>query len=148
NGHEAPYLNRIIDLQFPDWLPEDILMKQDKMSMASGIEARVPFLDYQLVEFALRLPPKLKLRGRTTKYLLRTYAARYLPPAAAGRRKMPFYVPLERFLGHGRFREMVEDTLSERVVRERGLFQPAAVAKLRTALDHGEFLFAKQVFSL
>lgn len=148
NGHEAPYLNRIIDLQFPDWLPEDILMKQDKMSMASGIEARVPFLDYQLVEFALRLPPRLKLRGRTTKYLLRRYAARYLPPAAAGRRKMPFYVPLERFLGDSRFRDMVDDTLSERVVRERGLFRPEAVTRLRTALDHGEFLFAKQVFSL
>jgi asparagine synthase (glutamine-hydrolysing) len=148
NGHEAPYLNRIIDLQFPDWLPEDILMKQDKLSMASGIEARVPFLDYQLVEFALRVPPRLKLRGRTTKYLLRTYAARHLPPAAAGRRKMPFYVPLERFLSDHRFREMVDDTLSEQTVRDRGLFKPEAVARLRTSMERGEFLFAKQVFSL
>lgn len=144
----APMLNRIIDLQFRDWLPEDILTKQDKMSMAGGIEARVPFLDHRLVEYVLRVPPRLKLRGGVTKYLLRAYARRLLPPEAVDRRKMPFYVPLENFLGHARFREIMEDTLSDRAVRERGLFRPAAVAKLRNALAQGEFLVAKQVFSL
>jgi asparagine synthase (glutamine-hydrolysing) len=145
---DAPFLNRIIDLQFRDWLPEDILMKQDKLSMASGIEVRVPFLDYQLVEYLLRVPPRLKIRGASNKHLLRAYAARYLPASAVDRRKMPFYVPLENFLGHARFRDLVEDTLGDRTVRERGLFQPEAVRGLRDALLHGEFLVAKQVFSL
>ncbi len=144
----APILNRVIDLQFRDWLPEDILTKQDKMSMASGIEARVPFLDHRLVEYVLRVPPRLKLRGGATKYLLRAYARRLLPTEAVERRKMPFYVPLEHFLGHPRFRDIMEDTLSDRVVRERGLFRPEAVARLRNALAQGEFLVAKQVFSL
>ncbi|HSA55899.1 MAG TPA: asparagine synthase (glutamine-hydrolyzing), partial [Gemmatimonadaceae bacterium] len=62
-GPNVPLLNRIIDLQFDHWLPDDILTKQDKVSMASGIEVRVPFLDYQLVEYALRLPPRMKIRN-------------------------------------------------------------------------------------
>jgi asparagine synthase (glutamine-hydrolysing) len=148
NGDHVPYLNRIIDLQFPDWLPEDILMKQDKMSMASGIEARVPFLDYQLVEYLLRVPPRLKIRGGTNKSLLRQYAARYLPEAAATRRKMPFYVPLDNFLGDKYFREMVGETLSDRAVRERGVFRPESVARLRGASGQGDFLYGKQLFSL
>jgi asparagine synthase (glutamine-hydrolysing) len=148
NGDHVPYLNRIIDLQFADWLPEDILMKQDKMSMASGIEARVPFLDYQLVEYLLRVPPRLKIRGGTNKSLLRQYAARYLPQAAATRRKMPFYVPLDNFLGDKYFREMVGETLSDRAVRDRGVFRPESVARLRAASGQGDFLYGKQLFSL
>jgi len=108
----------------------------------------VPFLDYQLVEYLLRVPPRLKIRGSSNKHLLRAYAGRYLPASAVDRRKMPFYVPLENFLGHARFRDLVEDTLHDRAVRDRGLFQPEAVRGLRDALLQGEFLVAKQVFSL
>jgi asparagine synthase (glutamine-hydrolysing) len=145
----TPFLNRIIDLQFDHWLPDDILTKQDKLSMASGIEARVPFLDHELVEFALRVPPRLKIRGRTTKLLLRRYAARILPPAAVRRRKMPFYVPFERFLGSPPFRELLEDTLSEAAVRRRGLFDPEAIRRLRRLADEGrDFIYPKQLFSL
>ena len=144
----APELNRIIQLQFSHWLPEDILMKQDKMSMASGIEARVPFLDHELVEYALKIPPKLKIRGGTTKYLLRRYAQRILPPQVVKRRKMPFYVPLEKYFDDPAFREIVEDTLSENSVRNRGFFRPEAVTRLREAMSRREFLFVKQAFSL
>ena len=144
----APWLNRIIDLQFDHWLPDDILTKQDKMSMASGVEVRVPFLDYELVEYALRLPPRLKIQGKTTKAILRRFAARYLPSPAAQRPKVPFYVPFENFIGHAAFQEMLADCLSERVVRERGLFRPDAIARLRERTHAGEFIFAKQVFSL
>ena len=144
----APELNRILHLQFAHWLPEDILMKQDKMSMASGIEARVPFLDHELVEYALKIPPALKIRGGVTKYLLRRYAGRVLPPAVVNRRKMPFYVPLEKYFEDPAFRDMVEDTLSERSVRRRGFFRPEAVARLRQAMSQREFVFVKQAFSL
>jgi len=57
----APYLNKILHLQFSHWLPDDILLKQDKLSMANAIEARVPFLDHELVEYTLRMPPSLKI---------------------------------------------------------------------------------------
>jgi asparagine synthase (glutamine-hydrolysing) len=144
----APELNRIIHLQFSHWLPEDILMKQDKMSMAGGIEARVPFLDHELVEYALKIPPALKIRGGVTKYLLRRYAARILPEPVVKRRKMPFYVPLEKYFADPLFRDMVEDTLSETSVRNRGFFRPEAVARLRQAMSRQEFVFVKQAFSL
>jgi asparagine synthase (glutamine-hydrolysing) len=144
----APELNRILHLQFAHWLPEDILMKQDKMSMAGGIEARVPFLDHELVEYALRIPPALKLRGGASKYLLRRYASRVLPETVVKRRKMPFYVPLEKYFTEPVFRDMVEDTLSEQSVRRRGFFRPEAVARLRQAMSRQEFVFVKQAFSL
>jgi asparagine synthase (glutamine-hydrolysing) len=144
----TPYLNRILDLQFAHWLPDDILAKQDKLSMASGVEVRVPFLDHQLVEYALRLPPRLKIARRDNKIILRRAAARYLSPRAARRRKIPFYVPFERFMADPAFQEMLADCLSERAVRERGLFRPQAVAQLRARTHAGEFIFAKQLFSL
>nr|MDP9179187.1 asparagine synthase C-terminal domain-containing protein [Gemmatimonadota bacterium] len=147
-GKNIPLLNRIIDLQFEHWLPDDILTKQDKLSMASGIEARVPFLDYKLVEYMLRMPPDLKIRRGTVKYALREYAKRLLPPDAARRRKRPFYVPLEKFLHDPGFVAMANDTLSDRVVRDRGIFHPQAVARLRNQLRSGGFIEAKQVFSL
>jgi asparagine synthase (glutamine-hydrolysing) len=144
----VPLLNRLLHLQFPHWLPDDILLKQDKMSMANGIEARVPFLDHELVEYTLQLPPHLKIHRGGTKVILRRYAERLLPRQAARRRKMPFYVPLSGFFGEPAFREMVEDTLAPRVVRERGLFQPAAIERLRGQVARGDFVHAKQVFSL
>jgi asparagine synthase (glutamine-hydrolysing) len=144
----APFLNRVLHLQFAHWLPEDILTKQDKMSMAHAIEARVPFLDHELVEYVLRVPPSLKIRGRQTKYLLRRYAARLLPPSIAARRKMPFYMPIERRFGAAAYQELVDDTLSDRAVRSRGLFRPDTVARLRQLMRGGEFMYAKQVFSL
>jgi asparagine synthase (glutamine-hydrolysing) len=145
---DAPYLNRILDLQFAHWLPDDILMKQDKLSMAHGVEARVPFLDHELVEYALRLPPSLKIRGIASKAVLRRYAAGVLPRAVSSRRKMPFYVPVEKYLAQPAFRDIVDDTLSESSVRSRGLFLPKAVASLRASVHGGEFLYARQVLSL
>jgi asparagine synthase (glutamine-hydrolysing) len=142
------YLDRILGLQYDSWLPDDILTKQDKMSMAHGIEARVPFLDHELVEFTLTLPPSLKIRRGASKYILRRYASRLLPSTTARRRKMPFYVPAERYLAEPAFRDMVADTLSERAVRARGLFRPAAVAALVSKLESGEFMFVKQAISL
>ncbi|MGH9766286.1 MAG: asparagine synthase (glutamine-hydrolyzing), partial [Blastocatellia bacterium] len=109
----APYLNRVLHLQFDHWLPDDILMKQDKMSMAHAIEARVPFLDHELVEYALRLPPAMKIRAGASKYILRRYARRLLPKRATTRRKMPFYVPIEQYFADPKFQELMADTLSE-----------------------------------
>jgi asparagine synthase (glutamine-hydrolysing) len=143
-----PLLNRILDLPFHDWLPDDILTKQDKVSMASGVEVRVPFLDPELVEFALRLPPHLKIRRNRVKVALREYASRVLPPRAANRGKQAFYVPLERFMQERRYLDVVEDTLSDRVVRQRGWFEPSVITRIREQTLTGDFLYGKQVFSL
>lgn len=145
---DVPFLNRIIDLQFEHWLPDDILMKQDKMSMAHSIEGRVPFMDHELVEYVLRVPPKLKIRGGVCKYLLRRYAERMLPAAVTARKKQPFYVPLENYFRQPAFQELMHDSLSEQAVRNRGIMRPEAVARLCRSMDSGEFMYAKQVLSL
>ncbi len=123
-------------------------MKQDKLSMAHGVEVRVPFLDHELVEYALAIPPSLKLRGWRSKAILRRYAAGILPRTVALRRKMPFYVPVESYFAEPVFRELVGDILSERCVRSRGIFRPEAVARLQAAVRGGDFVRAKQVLSL
>ena len=73
-------LNRMLYVDTKLWLPDDLLARGDKMSMAASLEARVPLLDHKLVEFAAALPPHLKIHRLTRKYLLRKVAARYLPP--------------------------------------------------------------------
>jgi asparagine synthase (glutamine-hydrolysing) len=148
DGRDVPFLNRAIDLQFEHWLPDDILTKQDKVSMAHGLEVRVPFLDHELVEYALSIPPRLKIRRFVSKWLLRRYAERLLPKSVTSRRKMPFYVPVERYLEQPRFRELVGDALTERALRERGIFRPEAVARLRSSVASGEFLYSKQLLSI
>ncbi len=147
-NNNAPYLNRILDLQFPHWLPDDILMKQDKVSMAHAVEGRVPFLDHELVEYALKIPPSLKIKGKSTKYILRQYAKRVLPENVVTRKKMPFFVPMEKYFSEPVFQEFVRDTLSEQAVRARGIFRFDTVSKLIQSMDKGEFVFVKQVFSL
>jgi asparagine synthase (glutamine-hydrolysing) len=146
--NKAPYLNRILHLQFSHWLPDLILMRQDKMSMAHGIEARVPFLDHELVEYVLKLPPSLKIRAGKTKYILRQYANRILPKQVTMRRKMPFYVPLEKCFSEPAFQTFVQDALSNAAIVSRGILSPQAVSKLRRSMHRGEFVFVKQVFSL
>src|SRR5438477_11295233 len=73
-------------------------MRQDKMSMASGLETRVPFLDHELVELAFRLPAKAKLRNGTTKYLLKQIAGQFLPASLLHRPKVGFGFPLKPWL--------------------------------------------------
>ena len=71
-----------------------------------------------------------------------------LPKRVTSRRKMPFYVPVEKYLEEPSFRELVGDTLTERALRERGIFRPEAVEKLRASVASGEFLYSKQLHSI
>lgn len=146
--HRRAHLDRLLSLQFDHWLPDNMLLRQDKTGMAHSIEGRVPFLDHELIEFALKLPTRMKIRRMTGKYLLRRYAAGFLPPKVAHRKKMPFYVPVENYFEHPEFRKLMDDVLGEDAVRRRGIFRPEAVERLRGMMHKREFLFVKQVFSL
>ncbi len=143
------YLDRLLAAQFTDWLPDNILARLDKMTMAHGLEARTPYLDHRLVEFLRAVPDHLKL-GRLggNKVLLRRWAERMMPRATAWRRKRPFYIPVENYLGHPVFRGLVEETLSPTQVARRGYFRPAAVAGMVGGLRRGEFLGIKRVVAL
>jgi asparagine synthase (glutamine-hydrolysing) len=108
-------------------------MKQDQMSMAASIESRVPFLDHPLVEFTARLPERLKLRGSTTKWVLRQAMKDKLPAEILSRRKMGFPVPVGAWL-RGPFRGLLDEyVLSERALG-RGLFRADTVRRL--VADH------------
>jgi asparagine synthase (glutamine-hydrolysing) len=110
------------------FLPDDMLTKVDRASMAVGLEARVPLLDPRLVEFAWRLPLSMKLRGHQGKWILRELLAKYLPRPLVTRVKSGFSIPLDRWL-RGPLREWAESLLEERRVREDGFFQAFPIRK-------------------
>ncbi len=91
-------LDRMLYVDTKVWLPDDILLKGDKMTMATGLELRVPFLDHELVEFAATLPANLKVRGRWGKVLLREAMRGRVPEPILKRSKKGFPVPTESWL--------------------------------------------------
>jgi asparagine synthase (glutamine-hydrolysing) len=111
------------------YLPNDLLVKVDIATMAVSLEARSPFLDHHLIEFAASLPENLKLRGLTTKYLLKRMLKKLLPAENLDRRKMGFGVPIGHWF-RGKLQHFLRETiLSERAL-SRGLFRPEAVKQL------------------
>jgi asparagine synthase (glutamine-hydrolysing) len=108
---------------------QELLMKQDQMSMASSIESRVPFLDDRLVEHVAAMPGRLKLRGWTTKAVLRAAVRDLVPPAILARRKMGFPVPVGRWL-RGSFWPVVEELVLGLRARDRGFFNPHTLRQL------------------
>lgn len=120
---DAEPLNGFLALDLLTWLPGDLLAKVDRMTMAHAVEARVPYLDHQLVEFALGLPACLKRRGLRNKVLLRRLAATRLPAATANRAKQGFTVPLRKWLEEG-LGDYAEDLFAESRFRQQGLFNP------------------------
>jgi len=123
-------------LQYVDsklYLPADILVKADRMSMAHSLEARVPFLDRRVVELARRMPTRMRLRGLTSKHVLRTVMRDRLPPAVTRGKKRGFSAPMPAWFA-GPLREFTADMLSSDRLRRQGLFRPEVVA--RYIADH------------
>jgi asparagine synthase (glutamine-hydrolysing) len=128
----ADVLERMTHADLQTYLVE-LLMKQDQMSMAASIESRVPFLDHHLVEAALAIPSRQKLRGFTTKAVLREALREVVPKPILTRKKMGFPVPMGRWLREQHWPLVQELVLSPRALA-RGHFQPEALQKL--AEDH------------
>lgn len=125
---ESP-LERALFADVMLYLPYDLLVKVDIASMAHGLEARSPFLDHKVMEFAAALPPGLKLHGSQTKFFLKRAFADLLPREIRERRKMGFGVPLHRWLRQ-ELKQPAHDILLDRRSIERGYFKPAAVRQL------------------
>jgi asparagine synthase (glutamine-hydrolysing) len=140
--------NRMLSLQFEHWLPDDILCKLDKMTMAHSLEGRVPFMDHEFVELVMSMPPGYKIGSKGNKLLLRNYLAKTGALGSAKRKKKPFYIPINQYLTTEPLKGMVNELLSESSVKKRGLFRWEAIRDLRQAADQPGFLFGKQIFSL
>jgi asparagine synthase (glutamine-hydrolysing) len=127
---DSEFLNQMLYVDSKIFMASLSLTYNDKMSMASSVEVRVPFLDRELAEFvAWNVPPDLKLKGRlrpTTKYIFREAMKEILPDEVLRQPKAGFGAPADYWLAND-LREMVDDLLSETRVRERGLFRPDAV---------------------
>ena len=137
-------LNQLLYADLKTYLHE-LLMKQDQMSMAASIESRVPFLDWSLVELSTRLPERLKLRGWTTKYVMREALKDVLPSEILTRPKIGFPVPTGAWL-RGRFSSVLDEYLLSGRVIERGLFNQAYIRRLiaehKAGADHAYRLWS------
>jgi asparagine synthase (glutamine-hydrolysing) len=125
----GPGITRQLHVDLGTYLADDILFKVDRASMATSLEARVPYLDHELVEFAFRIPGRWKLRGLTGKWILRRALGRRLPAATLRRRKAGFSVPVAAWLRDG-LRPLASDLLGAARLRRQGLFEPRRVTAL------------------
>lgn len=134
-GSHEGYLNRFLWLDQLTYLPDDILHKCDRMSMAHSLEVRPPFLDHRVVEFAATLPEHLKIRGGKLKFVLRELMKSRLPKSILSRPKEGFDIPVHHWL-RTVLRPLLLDTLNERTVRATGIFSWPAID--RAIRDHLE----------
>jgi asparagine synthase (glutamine-hydrolysing) len=132
----VPAIERMLAIEQRFFLADHNLTYTDKMSMAVGVEVRVPLLDLELVEFAARVPAHLKQRGKVGKWVLKKAMEPYLPHDVIYRPKSGFGAPLRRWMLH-ELRPLLADMLGAESLRRRGLFDPAAVQQLIDANHSG-----------
>ncbi|MBS1912524.1 MAG: asparagine synthase (glutamine-hydrolyzing) [Bacteroidetes bacterium] len=129
NGAGNGFLRRMIYYEFKSRLPELLLMRVDKMSMAVSVEARVPFLDHRLVEFAFRIPSELKIKGGETKYILKKAAEGIIPDEIIYRPKQGFNTPMREWLRGGKLEGFMRDRIYQSGLARSGIFE-------RSFIDH------------
>ena len=129
------------------YLPNDLLVKVDIASMACSLEARSPFLDHKVIEFAASLPEALKMHRFKTKSLLKKVAARLVPPEVVYRRKMGFGVPIGKWF-RGEMRSFVSDVLLSETALNRGIIRPEAIRRYVQEHVNGERDHQYQLWTL
>jgi asparagine synthase (glutamine-hydrolysing) len=140
-------LEKIFHVDLKTYLVDDLLCMADRMSMANSLELRVPLCDIRLVEFSAQVPFSLKVRGFTMKYLLKKMMAEILPKEIIQQKKMGFMVPLRRWTAE-EMNPLIEEYLSERVIKKRGYFQPEGINWLFEQHRLKKKNFADQIYAL
>jgi asparagine synthase (glutamine-hydrolysing) len=144
---EKNWLNRMLYWEMRSFLVDHNLNYTDKMSMAVGVEVRVPYLDKDLVEFSTTIPPHFKMKGNETKYILKKVAERYLPMDVIYRPKTGFGAPVREWIKND-LDEMIHDRLSPEKIKAAGIFNEKAVWKMITDNKKGKIDAAYTIFSL
>ena len=147
-----PAHSRMMRFDFESYLPEDVLTKVDRMSMAHSIESRVPLLDNRVIDFAATLPAHLKIKNGRRKHILKEAVRSMLPPGILDRRKQGFGVPLGAWF-RGGLTDVFSDVLRSPLTRQRGYFEPRFVDRLveehlAGRRDHTLRLWQLMVFEL
>jgi len=137
-GQGEDFLDRLMYLDIKTWLPNDVLLKNDKMTMAHSLEARVPFLDHKFAEFAMTIPNKLKLKGLSEKHILRKSMKGLIPKSIIKRKKHGFTVPIAKWMQNG-LRKYVETLLDKERVKSLGFWNYSYIEKLMTQDLNNEF---------
>ncbi len=149
--HDNVQLSNFLDsLQYWDlikYLPDDILTKVDRASMAVGLEARVPLLDHRIVSFAWALPQNMKIRGSVTKWILRQVLYRYVPKSLIERPKMGFGVPISKWL-QGPLRPWAEELISKKRLENSGCFDIKQVQQMWQLHLTGQKNYQHQLWSI
>jgi len=140
-------LSSMLYLDTKIWLPDNLLMKGDKMTMAASLEARIPLLDYKLVEYAASIPSHIKVKPFRAKYLLKRAYADFLPEAILTRKKIGFNVPVGVWFLEGQRNLITQLLLSERT-RSRGFLNDAFVARILRDHLEGRTQYGNQLFIL
>jgi asparagine synthase (glutamine-hydrolysing) len=133
------------------WLPDDLLIKADKITMANSVELRVPLLDHKLLEFAASLPTSYKVHGFTTKYIAKRALRKRIPQEILHRKKVGFPVPYDSWL-RGPLKSWLREILLDKETSERGYFKRNAIENMLSANDasgcHSKELFSLAVLEL
>lgn len=146
-GSISDTVNRMLYVDTKTWLPDDLLLKADKMTMANSIELRVPFLDHKVLEFAASLPGSYKVRGFTTKYILKKLLNGRVPQEILERKKVGFPVPYNSWLRTD-LKDWVRDLLLDRETLARGYFDRSRIEHLISENDVRGGFYSKEIFSL
>ena len=141
------WLNKMLYWEKKSFLVDHNLNYTDKMSMARSIETRVPFLDVELVNYAAGIDPELKLKGTTTKYILKKVMEQYLPKEIIYRPKTGFGAPVRKWVKED-MNEMIGDLLSPKTIDKRGIFDSKAVWKMFDLNNKGQIDASYSIWSL
>ena len=146
NNSHMTFIDRMLYIDSKTWLPDDLLIKADKITMANSVELRVPFLDHKVMEFAANIPSRYKVHGKTTKYMLKKTLSGIIPEELIHRKKAGFPVPYGKWLRNEMYDFSKEILLDDQAIK-RGYFNKKVLENMVKENRSGG-VYSKEIFSL
>jgi len=140
------FLEKMFITELKTWLPNYILLRLDKMTMANAVEGRVPYLDHKLAEFSATIPFDLKIRGMNEKYIFRKAMSKYLPKIIKRRKKYPFFIPIHAW--RDEIKEIANNLLSRDEFEKRGFFKYNYIKNALKNYEKSKLIYSRQIWSM